>query len=147
MLRRANEKDLLKIEELEKECFSTPWTYASILESFSNPLYDFFVYETEEGVVGYSSMFTAVDESDINNIAVTEKCRNKGYGKVLTEALIESVKERKSVSLFLEVRESNLPAIHIYESLGFKEVGYRKNFYSFPTESAKLYKWSLEEME
>lgn len=138
-IRKAKKEDIMAIVHLEQECFSEPWSYESLLESFENPLYAFFVAEIESKVIGYAGMSAIIDEAEVTNVAVTEEERNCGAGRALMNSLIEEAKERQMEKIFLEVRESNAQAIHLYESLNFSQVGYRKNFYSFPREAAVLY--------
>ena len=64
-----------------------------------------------------------------------KKCRQgQGIGKMLVEELIKRVTETGVTTLHLEVRESNAPAISLYEKLGFVQQGIRRNYYEAPTE-------------
>ena len=83
-------------------------------------------------------MYTVLDEGYVTNIGVLPDHRKKGIGKALTNQLIDYSVSQKLAFLSLEVRVSNTPAINLYTSLGFKEVGKRKNFYSNPKEDALI---------
>ena len=69
-------------------------------------------------------------------MAVDKAFRRRGVGRQMLEELMRLGKERGSFAYTLEVRAGNVPAIHLYESLGFKSLGIRKNFYEKPTEDA-----------
>ena len=91
-----------------------------------------------EEVVGFAGMQQVLDEGYITNIAVAESCRRKGLGRAMLGALIDHCRESGASFLTLEVRQSNAPAIALYESMGFLPEGRRKNFYRQPTEDAIL---------
>lgn len=80
----------------------------------------------------------AADEGDITNVAVAKQCQNQGIGGMLTAELIHRTEEVGVSRLFLEVRVSNQPAIHLYQKMGFEQNGKRKNYYESPVEDALL---------
>ncbi len=123
---------------LEKECFSCPWSEESFRECLNNDRFYFVgLFENDE-LIGYGGLTTVLDEGDIANIAVRTDKRGKGYGKKLLTALCAEAQKRGIVYLHLEVRESNYPARHLYESCGFDVDGTRKNYYKRPLENAVL---------
>ena len=81
--------------------------------------------------------YYAVGEGDITNVAVHPDFRRKGLAKLLIEEF-GKILPKDTESIFLEVRESNAPAISLYESCGFRQIGLRKNFYSSPREHAVI---------
>lgn len=87
-------------------------------------------------LVGHGGFTSVVDEGYITNVAVHPDFRRKGIAFRLTESLKSEAQKLKLSFLTLEVRESNLAAIKLYEKTGFKPVGKRKRFYSDPTEDA-----------
>jgi len=130
-----------KVAELEKMCFSSPWSESSLSEEVENEGAFFIVSVNEKNEVeGYCGMHIVLDECYIDNIAVFPEARNKGVAKALLEALEEKAKEINACFLTLEVREGNQRARHIYEKFGFLNQGVRKNFYLNPTENAVIYK-------
>ncbi len=132
------EEHIKAVAQLERECFSEPWSEKSLLEEIDNPD-AYFIVETENGeVVGYAGMHTPCGDCYVDNIAVFEKFRGKGFGERLTLSLIEKARELGDF-ISLEVRVSNAPAIGLYEKLGFSAVGKRKNFYTTPREDAVIY--------
>ena len=78
------------------------------------------------------------DEGDITNVSVKKDRQNHGIGKLLVQELIRKTEEMGVSRLFLEVRESNERAIHVYEKAGFVKNGLRKNYYEDPAEHAVL---------
>ena len=80
----------------------------------------------------------AADESDVMNVAVHPDYRRRGIAESLIDCLIRELKNRGSHALMLEVRDSNEPAISLYEKLGFQQVGLRKNYYHNPKEHARI---------
>lgn len=135
IIRKMCENDTETIAEIEKECFSEPWSHKTIVNELTNPNAVVLVAASGQNVVGYINSHICIDEADINNIAVTENYRKRGIGDALISHLLGEIDVN---SVYLEVRESNLGAIKLYNKFGFKQVGTRKNFYIKPTENAIL---------
>ena len=127
-----------QIAELEKICFSDPWSEKSIASELNNELAFWLTAVEGEQVVGYIGSQTVMDESDMMNVAVHPDFRRKGIAEALVNALVEALKSKGSRCLTLEVRASNVPAITLYEKLGFSEIGRRKNYYRNPREDALI---------
>lgn len=134
-----------QVAALERRCFSDPWSENSVASELENPLSLWLVAMDGERLAGYVGSQTVLGESDMMNVAVDEDYRRQGIGKMLIEALVEQLKARESHCLTLEVRDSNAPARSLYASLGFSEVGRRKNYYRNPREDARILRkeWSL----
>jgi len=133
-----NETHVSEIADLEKICFSDPWSVRSIASELGNPLAYWLVAEMDDKVVGYVGSQTVLGETDMMNVAVHPDYRRRGIAEKLVLALVEGLKEQGSHCLTLEVRASNLPAITLYEKLGFSEIGRRKNYYRNPKEDALI---------
>jgi [ribosomal protein S18]-alanine N-acetyltransferase len=84
---------------------------------------------------------TAADEFELLNLAVAPAFRRRGMARELVKSIIESHETGTAISVFLEVRESNLPARAFYKSLNFQEVSIRQNYYDRPPESAIVMKF------
>ena len=133
----------IDLAELEKLCFSEPWSEKSLTEEIDNPAACFLVAMQQDEVLGYGGMHTVLGESYVDNIAVFPEFRGHGVGRTLMAALIEKARENGGVFITLEVRTSNLPAIAMYRSLGFTEAGVRRNFYTEPREDALIFTLSF----
>ena len=127
-----------QVAQLEKLCFSDPWSEKSVASELTNPLSCWLVALEGNRVAGYVGSQTVLDESDMMNIAVHPECRRQGVARRLIEELIAQLTLRGSHCLTLEVRASNAPAITLYEGLGFVQVGLRKNYYRNPKEDAMI---------
>ena len=137
-IRPMEEAYVPQIAQLEKLCFSDPWSESSIASELSNPLSCWLVAMEGEQVAGYIGSQTVMGESDMMNVAVNPDFRRQGVAQTLILALVEALKARGSHWLMLEVRQSNAPARALYEKLGFAEVGRRKNYYRNPKEDALI---------
>ena len=126
-----------QIATLERICFSEPWSEESILDAYKNST-KFFVAEEDGKVLGYVGISCILDEGYITNIAVFPTERGRGIGTALLKRLFSMAGDISLSFISLEVRESNLAAISLYEKLGFKVEGKRKNFYRDPQEDGLI---------
>ena len=130
-----NESHVAAVAELEKQYFSEPWSENSVREELTNELALWLVAMDGDTVVGYVGSQTVLGEADMMNIAVADTHRRQGIARLLVQELIARL---DATMLTLEVRASNAPAIALYESLGFRQVGLRKNYYRKPKEDALI---------
>ena len=140
IIARMTAEQIHQVAELEAKCFSEPWSEKS-LEMLIDGRGVAFVAMIDGNFAGYGGMMTVLDEGQITNIAVSPEARRLGIGRELVSALQNYAKENTFSLLSLEVRESNLPAISLYERCGWKKQGIRKGFYRFPSESAVIMTW------
>ena len=126
------------VADLEKICFSDPWSERSVASELDNPLSLWLVALDGDTTVGYIGSQTVLDETDMMNVAVAPSHRRMGIGAKLVTALIAALQERGSRSLTLEVRASNQNAQKLYAKLGFTQVGRRPNYYRNPREDALI---------
>lgn len=140
-----NEHHVPQIALLEQECFADPWSQQSIASELHNPLSLWLVAQEGQTLLGYVGSQTCQEETDMMNIAVSPASRRQGVARALIEALVSALRQRGSKQLTLEVRASNGPARQLYESLGFLQVGLRKNYYRNPKEDALILRkeWTL----
>lgn len=127
------------IAEIEKECFSLPWSEKQIEEEIKNPDTVFLTAKAGNKIYGYVSGRLISGEFYISNIAVRFLYRGNNIGGYLIYELLERLKALNCHSATLEVRESNMTARKLYERFGFKNLGIRKNFYTEPLENACIY--------
>ena len=133
---------LASIAELEAATFSEPWSKDALELLLTDQATGYCILDGKT-VVAYGSLLYAPNEGQILNLAVSPAYRRKGYAKAILEALELDARKQGADSLFLEVRESNLPAIELYKGFGFSAVGKRTNFYRAPVENALILKKDL----
>lgn len=132
-----NGDHLDEVAELERICFSTPWSRNMLAEELDNLLSAFLVaLDDNDRVVGYAGVQVILDEGYITNIAVRPECRQQGIAGKLLQVFLDFAQANKLAFLTLEVRASNHTAIMLYGSRGFRSVGRRKNYYEHPKEDA-----------
>ncbi len=135
--------DVPQIAELERQCFSDPWSEMSISSELENPLSLWLVEERDGAVAGYIGSQSVPPESDVMNLAVAPLYRRQGIGRALMRALMTELYSRGMKSLSLEVRTANANAIALYTALGFVEVGRRLKYYVNPIEDALILRKEL----
>ena len=130
-IREWKYKDILKISEMEKECFpKEPWSFKMLAESFGSEAFHGVLVEDGEEIIGYGGITVAADTADIDNIAVTEAYRNSGVASAILGGLTEFARGKGVKKIFLEVRVSNSVAMRLYLKNGFKGVYARTRYYS-----------------
>lgn len=145
-IRPAEEKDLPRIAVMEKLYFSLPWSEKMLRESLHQAQYTMLVAEdcTDGEIAGYVTLLNAAGEGNIMNVAVSDALRRQGIaGKLLTEVM-QRGREEGICDYTLEVRKSNKAAVSLYEGLGFRTEGVRKDYYEQPREDA-LIMWKRKE--
>ncbi len=136
------------ILELEKRCFSVPWTREQLASQLPDDMHIFLAAEDERGcAIGYIGLMYVLDEGYISNVAVSPEHRRQGIADMLLNELRLRAQAKKLSFLTLEVRQSNVPAQNLYKKHGYTEVGLRKNYYGRPTENAVLMTLFLSEEE
>ena len=143
IIRKMNLGDVSAIAELEKICFSDPWSENSIASEVENPLSYWLVADVDGVVAGYVGSQTVLDATDMMNLAVSPDYRRQGVGQALVNALVEHLRQNKVIALLLEVRVSNAPAIALYERMGFEQIGCRPKYYHNPREDALILRKEL----
>lgn len=137
-IEKMNRSHISEIAEIERECFSSPWSENALSEELDNPNARFFAAVAEGKTVGYVGVHSVFGENYIDNIAVTSLYRKKGIATALLKFLEATARDEGDLFISLEVRKSNEKAIRLYEKLGYKRVGERKRFYTMPTEDAVI---------
>ena len=143
-IKRLAEENSTAVAEIEKLCFSHPWSEETVSSEIKSKFADFFGAFCEDELAGYIGGRTIAGETEIFNVAVSPKFRRNGIGKALIEKFIETVREKETQVIFLEVRTSNLPAISLYEKNGFVFCGIRKDYYTDPKENAILMRLAFD---
>jgi [ribosomal protein S18]-alanine N-acetyltransferase len=96
------------------------------------------VIEEKKKVVGFLIVRAVVAEAEILNLGVTPAKRRTGLAEALLNEALNELRRTRVDRLFLEVRESNTPAISFYEKHAFRKTGRRPRYYRDPDEAAVL---------
>lgn len=127
--REWTKADISQIAEIEKACFSDPWSVEAFESGMANPFFHAILFEEGGQVCAYACQFVIFEDAEILNLAVAPSYRRKGLGRKLLKELEDYAKENQAERTLLEVREGNTPARSLYEAWGFKAFGVRKNYY------------------
>jgi ribosomal-protein-alanine N-acetyltransferase len=111
----------------------SPWSRDQIMSDLSRPETCYFLVYDEKQLIGFLATQTIIDELEITNLAIISNYRRQG----LAEQLLHNLAGFHG-TLFLEVREGNLPARQLYEKCGFAQFNRRKDYYANPSEDALL---------
>lgn len=137
-IRRMEERDVQQVAAIEAESFSLPWSEQAFRDSLAMYHTIFLVADLEGRIAGYCGCYQSLEEAEITNVAVKQELCGKGIARELLQELFRVGTAQGVFAYTLEVRVGNTPAIHLYESLGFENVGIRRNFYEKPTEDAMI---------
>lgn len=135
-VRRMSAKDLEQVAAIAAEVFTDPWTMQGFAEALLMDNACFLLAVDGSTVLGYCGIYMAADEGEIINVAVKPEFRRQKIADQLICALLFEGHKNGVSRFFLEVRVSNVAAIHLYEKNGFVKQGIRKNFYEKPNEDA-----------
>ena len=130
--------DIAQVAEIERQIFSIPWSEKAFRDSMESDNTIYIVAKENDNVAGYAGMYLSFEEGNITNVAVNPLSRRKGIGEKIVRDILNRAYEKGVRDFFLEVRETNSVAIALYEKIGFKEEGIRKNFYDKPRENALI---------
>lgn len=131
-------EDAAAAAELERQCFSDPWSEKSVLDTVNLPNTICIAAEKAGRMIGYLLAYEAADEAEIVRVAVEKEARRQGAGSLLMLKLENVCEDRKINKILLDVRESNEVARSFYKGKGFAEDGIRQSFYDAPKEDAIL---------
>lgn len=137
-IRLMQDEDALALSAIEQEVFSMPWSVNDFLEMNAHDEVAYLVAEYDGEIIGGCGVRNVLGDGEITNVVIREKHRGKGYAKCMLEKLLELGRALGAKDFTLEVRVSNIAAIKLYESLGFKSEGIRPGFYEKPTEDANI---------
>ena len=128
-IRKATSKDLVSIQKMEGRIFNNPWSNKSIrneLKRDENSLN--LVAEMDQKIIGYFFAHLLDNEIHILNIAIDVTYQHQGYGKQFFKEILENYLQYGDV--YLEVKQSNFPAINLYLNFGFEEIDIREAYYA-----------------
>ena len=123
---------------MESECFGEQITAEALSRFADAPANHYFGAVGADGdLLGYGGISLVADEAEIITVAVDPRYRRRGIARCLMEHMLRLADQARA-SVYLEVRESNIPARKLYAALGFSDAGVRKNYYTSPRENAVL---------
>ncbi|MCB1747024.1 MAG: ribosomal protein S18-alanine N-acetyltransferase [Gammaproteobacteria bacterium] len=123
-----DEADIPAVLEVEHACYDFPWS-GNIFSDCLRVGYCCWVLDDGETLCGHGIMSVAVEESHILNICVAPAARRQGHARTLMRHLLETAGTHGARIAYLEVRPSNDAAIRLYQELGFRHVGTRRDYY------------------
>jgi ribosomal-protein-alanine N-acetyltransferase len=121
-------QDLQEVIAIENRIYPFPWTKGNFRDSITAG-YECRVFELAGVIVGYGVLMAALDEAHLLNLSVAANWQRRGYGRMFLGYFMELARERGCDFISLEVRPSNLPAIRLYRSEGFREIALRRGYY------------------
>jgi len=120
--------DLDAIMAIEPQIYPYPWTRGNFSDSL-NSGYTAQVLLEGERIVGYSLMMLVLDEAHLLNLSIAKTYQKQGLGRTLLEHMVAIAKNSQMANMFLEVRQTNISAIALYENMGFNEMAIRRSYY------------------
>ena len=131
------------IAALELRAFTVPWSKKTFESAFQSDKVSVFAALDGDTLAGFACLMCIAPDAELMNIAVDDAYRSQGIGSSLMDAVQERAASLGAEEIFLEVRESNAPARHLYEKYGFEVLGKRKGYYQKPVEDAILMKCTM----
>ncbi len=127
-LRALRESDLNAVMAIEVRGYPFPWTRGIFVDCLRAG-YPGLAMERDGQLIGYGVLSIAADEAHVLNICIDPLAQSRGLGRQLLRALVQLAADRGAQRVFLEVRPSNAPALALYHSEGFNEIGRRPRYY------------------
>ncbi|MCU1066743.1 ribosomal protein S18-alanine N-acetyltransferase [Stenotrophomonas maltophilia] len=127
-LRALRESDLNAVMAIELRGYPFPWTRGIFIDCLRAG-YPGLAIERDGLLIGYGVLSIAADEAHVLNICIDPLAQSRGLGRQLLRALVQLAADRGAQRVFLEVRPSNTPALALYHSEGFNEIGRRPRYY------------------
>lgn len=129
-------KHLDAIMTIEEEAYPEPWTRGMFRDEIKNDRSFFYVAMLGDEIVGYAGFWLVADEAHITSVTTRHDMRGQGLGRRQLEHLLAEAMRVGATIATLEVRESNTHARNLYESMNFREIGRRRQYYSKSREDA-----------
>ena len=142
-LRPMERGDLTQVLRIERTSFDRPWSRSAFENEMDVPFSRSLVAyrrDDRDAVVGYLVRWHVADEMHLLNLAIAQAVRGQGLGRRLLRVLLAEARRKGARVVTLEVSERNLAARALYESLGFRVVRKRRDYYA-PREHALVAEW------
>ena len=127
---RLTSIEIPSVLSIEEQNSDYPWTQVQFTTSIENSKNLCYCLSLNSKTIGYLIAMLASDTADILNIGIDPDFKRQGHGTALLNHLIEELRKRKIVEIFLEVRIGNKSAIQFYKKQGFEKISVRKNYYT-----------------
>ena len=134
ILRDMTEADLDAVLGIEREVHAHPWTRGNFSDALHSK-YQCKVCEADGAMLGYAVLMWAVDEAELLDIAIAAQHQRHGWGHKLLDEMMVLARRNAMRRVVLEVRASNAAAIGLYKSMGFTDIGLRRDYY--PAENGR----------
>ena len=131
--------DIPVLAHAEQELFKDPWTPGMLLGALEDVTGRHEILYAGDNVLGYYFLALMDDEAELHNIAVLSPYQNKGLGTYILEKIVNQCDAEGVQRLYLEVRNDNAAAIHLYEKMGFEYIGRRPGYYFVEKRDALIY--------
>ncbi len=128
LLRPMQTADLDAVMRIERKIYVHPWTRGNFRDSL-NAGYSCWIYQFAQSIVGYAVMMVAADEAHLLNLSIAAMWQRQGWGKKLLQQVLELARQHRARVMLLEVRPSNVAALGLYQSFGFKRIALRRGYY------------------
>ncbi|MCM0754373.1 ribosomal protein S18-alanine N-acetyltransferase [Desulfovibrio aminophilus] len=135
--------DIRAVMELESLCFAYHWTEEQFRLGLERGAFHILGMRRGDRIVGYIAYSVIAEEMEVMNLAVHPEFRRQGLGAGLLDAALRHCRQAGAREGFLDVKESNLPAIDLYRKFGFKQIGVRKRYYPDTLEDALLFRCDI----
>ena len=149
MIRKMEDRDLYRVVEIDRNCFTLPWSFTSYqFEIHSSRVSRCWVAEMEDRgklvIAGMIVCWLVVDEMHIGTIAVDTPYRRMGIASAFLQLVHDQASAEGVERIFLEVRRSNIAAQNLYHKYGYQIVGVREGYYADNHEDALLMEHQVE---
>jgi ribosomal-protein-alanine N-acetyltransferase len=136
--RRMREGDLPRVMEIERAAFSHPWSEELVRRELGHEFSTVLLATggADVGILGFAVVWLVHDELHVLNVAVAPEARRRGLARAILDQVEARGREQGARVSMLEVRRGNAPAIALYRSLGYREVGVRPRYYAEDGEDA-----------
>ncbi|MGB1014525.1 MAG: ribosomal protein S18-alanine N-acetyltransferase [Nannocystaceae bacterium] len=147
-LRVVSVSTLEAVVALDQKCFARPWTQGMWEDELHRHYCQLWgAWERapsgNEELVGYSCAWYLAGEVQLQRVAASKTSRRRGIGRLLVQQILEEARAQLCEQVQLEVASSNSPAIALYNSFGFAEVGRRVGYYREPPDDAVLMNFAV----
>ncbi len=125
---RMTHGDVPTVMKNERRAYTHPWTEGIFIDCVKSG-YECWLFVLEGRNIGHGVLSVAAAESHLLNVCINPDYHGSGYGRVLVQFMLDRAQQCGADCVFLEVRPSNHVACKLYHTLGFNEVGVRRNYY------------------